>query len=191
MLYDGLRLVAGGYALFEYVQSEGFTHFGMSGGFIRECEKDGVVPKSRYSFDAVRQELATRSALAPACFDYLRGNFKWDVGASAVPGGAEVIGCFVQGDPTGPVHRGELQVPALVMATEIWDDAGRRIAGRAGELVCARPFPSMPLSFLNDVRGAGYRAAYLERFPGVWAGGDHAEVTANGGFVFYGCGNST
>ena len=63
--------------------------------------------------------------------------------------------------------------------------AGRSI-GEKGELVCTAPFPSMPVGFWNDPDGAQYRAAYFERFPGVWCHGDYAEITAHGGMVIYG-----
>ena len=54
---------------------------------------------------------------------------------------------------------------------------GRPVRGEKGELVCTRPFPSMPVMFWNDPDGAKYRAAYFERFPGIWAHGDFAEWT--------------
>jgi acetoacetyl-CoA synthetase len=58
--------------------------------------------------------------------------------------------------------------------------------GRAVELVCTRPFPSMPLGFWGDADGSRYRAAYFERFPGVWHHGDWTMETERGGYVIYG-----
>jgi acetoacetyl-CoA synthetase len=72
------------------------------------------------------------------------------------------------------------------MAVEIFDDEGRSHADQAGELVCTRPFPSMPVGFWNDPDGRKYRAAYFERFPGVWHHGDWARLTPHGGLVIYG-----
>jgi acetoacetyl-CoA synthetase len=72
------------------------------------------------------------------------------------------------------------------MAVEIWNDAGQPVVGEHGELVCTRPFPSTPVGFWNDPDGSRYKAAYFERFDGVWAHGDFAELTPDGGMVIYG-----
>jgi acetoacetyl-CoA synthetase len=44
----------------------------------------------------------------------------------------------------------------------------------------------MPIGFGNDPDGARYRAAYFEKYPGVWCHGDYIEQTAHGGFIIYG-----
>ena len=72
------------------------------------------------------------------------------------------------------------------MAVQIFDESGNAVVGQQGELVCTRPFPSAPVCFWNDDGGSRYRAAYFERFPGVWAHGDFAELTARGGLIIYG-----
>ena len=72
------------------------------------------------------------------------------------------------------------------MKVEVFDDAGRPVRGEKGELVCTAPFPSMPVGFWNDADGAKYRAAYFDKFPGVWCHGDYIEDTAHGGFMIYG-----
>ena len=71
------------------------------------------------------------------------------------------------------------------MAVDVWDEAGQPAGLSAGELVCTRPFPSMPVAFWNDPTGAAYRAAYFEHFPGVWRHGDWAEMTRHRGYVIY------
>jgi acetoacetyl-CoA synthetase len=72
------------------------------------------------------------------------------------------------------------------MAVEIFDTDGNAVTEQNGELVCTLPFPSMPVGFWNDPQNSKYHAAYFERFPGVWAHGDFAEVTANGGMIIHG-----
>jgi acetoacetyl-CoA synthetase len=111
---------------------------------------------------------------------------KRDVCLSSISGGTDIISCFVLGNPNGPVWRGEIQAPGLGMKVEVFDESGRPLEGEKGELVCTRPFPSMPVGFWNDPDGAKYRAAYFERYPGVWRHGDWIEKTPNGGFVIYG-----
>jgi acetoacetyl-CoA synthetase len=111
---------------------------------------------------------------------------KRDVCLSSISGGTDLIGCFAAGDPAGPVYAGEAQVLALGMDVAAFDPAGRPVQGERGELVCRKPFPSMPLGFWGDADGARYRAAYFERYPGVWHHGDWIELTPTGGMVIYG-----
>ena len=72
------------------------------------------------------------------------------------------------------------------MAVSIFDDDGNAVVGEHGELFCTQPFTSAPVGFWNDPDGARYKAAYFERFPGVWAHGDFAELTPEGGLVIHG-----
>src|SRR5690606_8048377 len=109
-----------------------------------------------------------------------------DVCLSSISGGTDIISCFVLGNPTGPVWRGEIQARGLGMKVEVWNDTGQPVHEEKGELVCAAPFPSMPVGFWNDPDGSKYRRAYFERFPGIWHHGDYAEITAHGGMVIYG-----
>jgi acetoacetyl-CoA synthetase len=72
------------------------------------------------------------------------------------------------------------------MAVAVYDDDGAPKASGQGELVCTRPFPSMPIGFWNDPDGAKYRSAYFDKFPGVWCHGDWCELTEHGGMIIYG-----
>lgn len=110
---------------------------------------------------------------------------------SSISGGTDIISCFALGNPLLPVYRGELQSPGLGMAVAVFDDAGDAITEKPGELVCTGPFPSMPVGFWDDPDGSRYRAAYFERFPGVWAHGDLAELTRHGGFIIHGRADAT
>ena len=130
--------------------------------------------------------LSTGSPLAHEGFDYVYRCFKSDLCLSSISGGTDIVSCFALGNPTAPVWRGELQCKGLGMAVEVWDDDGQRLSEGKGELVCSKPFPSMPLGFWKDEDGSRFRAAYFERFPGVWAHGDYAEETAHGGLIIHG-----
>lgn len=44
----------------------------------------------------------------------------------------------------------------------------------------------MPIYFWNDPDGQKYQQAYFDKFPGVWAHGDYAELTAHDGLIIYG-----
>src|SRR5690606_22070079 len=122
----------------------------------------------------------------PESFDFVYEKVKRDVLLASISGGTDIVSCFVLGDPTRPVRRGEIQGPGLGMDVQIWNDEGERLVGEQGELVCASPFPSMPVGFWNDEDGSKYRAAYFERFPGVWCHGDFTMETPEGGYVITG-----
>jgi acetoacetyl-CoA synthetase len=120
--------------------------------------------------------LSTGSPLAPESFDYVYRDVKRDLGLYSISGGTDIVGCFALGNPVAPVRRGELSTRALGCAVEVFDERGAPVRGQKGELVCLKPFPSMPVMFWNDPDGARYRAAYFERFPGVWHHGDWCEL---------------
>jgi acetoacetyl-CoA synthetase len=116
---------------------------------------------------------------------------KADVHLASISGGTDIISCFALGNPIAPVWRGELQTRGLGMAVEIFDPQGRPVRGEAGELVCTRPFPSMPVGFWDDPDRRKYHAAYFGRFPDVWTHGDWAELTVHDGVVIYGRSDAT
>ncbi len=186
LLYDGSPFYPSGNVLFDFADIERMTHFGTSAKYIDALVKAGLEPKRTHRLAELRAVLSTGSPLAPSRFDYVYEKLKSDVCLSSISGGADLIGCFVGGNPMGPVHLGEIQAKVLGMAVEIFDENGRPIVGRKGELVCTRPFPSMPLGFWNDPDGKKYREAYFSMYPNVWRHGDWAEITPHGGIVIYG-----
>ena len=135
--------------------------------------------------------LSTGSPLSAHSYDWVGEQVKEDVHLCNISGGTELISCFAIGSPTEPVWRGELQGPGLGMAVDVFSPDGHSLTRGAGELVCTQPFPSMPVAFWNDPDGARYRAAYFERFPGVWRHGDWAEFTEHGGLVIHGRSDAT
>jgi acetoacetyl-CoA synthetase len=122
----------------------------------------------------------------PENFDYVYERVKPDVLLASISGGTDIIGCFALGCPILPVRRGELQTRSLGYAVEVFDDEGRPLIGKKGELVCTRPFPSMPIGFWNDPDGSKYHDAYFARYDNVWHHGDFVMLTETGGMVFYG-----
>jgi acetoacetyl-CoA synthetase len=186
LLYDGSPFAADGHILFDYAQAESIDVFGTSAKFIDAAAKLGLEPVKTHDLASVKTVLSTGSPLAPEGFDYVYRSIKRDVQLASISGGTDIISCFALGNPTGPVWRGELQCRGLGLSVDVYDDAGRAVRGQKGELVCTAPFPSMPVRFWNDVDGSRYRAAYFERFPGVWCHGDYVELTVHDGLVIYG-----
>jgi acetoacetyl-CoA synthetase len=186
VLYDGSPMTAGGRILFDYADAARVTVFGTSAKFIDSCAKAGLKPRLTHRLTAMKALLSTGSPLVPEGFDYVYREVKGDLHLASISGGTDLISCFVLGNPTGPVWRGEIQCAGLGMNVDVLDEQGRPTRGEKGELVCIAPFPSMPVGFWNDPGGAKYRAAYFEKFPGIWCHGDYIERTAHDGFVIYG-----
>jgi len=191
LLFDGNPAYPDPTALFEYAADERCTLFGTSAKFIASLAQAGARPAEGCDLSALRTITSTGSPLAPESFDYVYEHVASDVCLSSIAGGTDIVGCFVGGNPVGPVWRGEIQAPVLGMSVKIYDPSGNSVHEQKGELVCTRPFPSMPLGFWGDSDGSRYRAAYFDRFPGVWHQGDYAELTEHGGVVIYGRSDST
>ncbi|HUL96078.1 MAG TPA: acetoacetate--CoA ligase [Usitatibacter sp.] len=187
LLYDGSPFLDRGAVLFGYARDERMTHLGTSAKFIDALAKVDLKPIETHDLSPVRAILSTGSPLGPEGFDYVYAKVKKDVCLSSVSGGTDLVACFAGGTPTLPVWRGELQCRGLAMKVKVFDDEGREMpVGQKGELVCTAPFPTMPLGFWNDPGDAKYRAAYYEKFPGVWRHGDWCELTKHGGMVIFG-----
>ena len=186
LLYDGSPFVERGRVLFDFADESGMTHFGTSAKFIDAIAKTGLEPKKTHKLEKLRAVLSTGSPLLPEGFDYVYQKVKDDVCLSSISGGTDIVSCFVLGNPTGPVWRGEIQAKGLGLAVEVFDESGRSLEREKGELVCTRPFPSMPVGFWNDPEDARYKAAYFEKFPNVWRHGDWCEITEHGGMIIYG-----
>ncbi|SFF63523.1 acetoacetyl-CoA synthetase [Fontimonas thermophila] len=191
VLYDGSPFHPGPEALWRLAERERLNQFGTSPKYLSALEKSGYEPMRMHDLGSLRTVFSTGSPLMPEQFDYAYRAVKADVQLASISGGTDIISCFALGNPWTPVYRGELQGPGLGMAVEVFDDAGRPRRGAPGELVCTRPFPSMPIGFWNDPDGSRYRAAYFARFPGVWHHGDFAEITAHGGFIISGRSDAT
>src|SRR6516165_5612634 len=186
VLYDGSPFHPDPGTLWHMAQEERLTVFGTSAKYLSSLEKSDFVPATNVDLTALRTLLSTGSPLLPEGFDYVYRSVKPDLQLASISGGTDIVSCFALGCPIRPVYRGEIQCRGLGMAVDIFDDAGRPLSGERGELVCTAPFPSMPLGFWNDPQGVKYRAAYFERFPGVWHHGDYAAITAHDGLIIYG-----
>ena len=186
VLYDGAPMRGGADAMLQLADEEKITVFGTSAKFISALHKAGVNAEDGKQLASVRTILSTGSPLLPEHYDYIYGELHPSVQLASISGGTDIVSCFALGSPLLPVWRGELQCRGLGMAVEIFDEQGESMLEEPGELVCTKAFPVMPVSFWNDPGGKRYRAAYFEKFPGVWRHGDWARLTAHGGLTIYG-----
>ena len=190
MLYDGSPTHPDNTVLWKFAEEEQFTHFGTSAKYIETIMKNNVNPSSSFKLTNLKAICSTGSPLSAECYDYIYKNVGY-IHLASISGGTDIVSCFVLGVPTLPVRRGEIQGAGLGMAVEIWNDNGRVKRGERGELVCTKPFPSRPVKFWNDTDGKKYHSAYFDRFAGVWAHGDFAEETIDGGYIIHGRSDAT
>ena len=190
MLYDGSPTYPDNIVLWRFADEERFSHFGTSAKYIETLMKNDVSPNTIFKLNNLKTICSTGSPLSAECYDYIYNNVGY-VHLASISGGTDIVSCFVLGVPNLPVRRGEIQGAGLGMAVEIWNDKGRVRRGERGELVCTKPFPSRPVKFWNDIDGKKYHAAYFNRFDGVWAHGDFAEQTPDGGYIIYGRSDAT
>ena len=191
LLYDGSPFFPDGNTLFNLADAEKATFFGTSAKFIDVLRKSGLRPVETHDLSSLRSLASTGSPLSPEGFAFVYDGIKRDIHLASISGGTDIVSCFVLGVPTEPVRIGEIQGPGLGMAVDVWDDAGQPVRQRKGELVCTKPFPSMPIGFWNDPDGAKYRSTYFSRFEGVWCHGDWAEWTEHGGMIIHGRSDAT
>ncbi|MDM8351174.1 acetoacetate--CoA ligase [Pseudomonas sp. sp1636] len=186
VLFDGSPLHPGAERLIDLIDAENISIFGTSAKYLAALAKAGAKPGSTHRLERLKTVLSTGSPLSPESFEYVYREIKQDICLSSISGGTDIVSCFALGNPLLPVWRGELQCKGLGMDVQVWNQAGQRVIGQKGELVCTQHFPSMPVGFWNDPADEKFRAAYFDTFPGVWAHGDYAEESVHGGLVIHG-----
>lgn len=177
--------------LWQLAEDYRVTHFGTSAKFLGGCRNAGLQPGRDFDLDPIRVLLSTGSPLLPEDYDWVYSAVKQDMLLGSISGGTDIVSCFVGCSPLLPVRRGVIQCRMLGMDVQAFNEEGQPVIGERGELVCQQPAPSMPLGFWNDSDGSRYRAAYFERFEGVWAHGDYIEFDQEGGCIIHGRSDAT
>lgn len=191
LLYDGSPFYPDGNVIFKFAATEGMTHFGTSAKYIDAVKKAGLKPGKTHDLRKLKSMMSTGSPLVPESFDYVYEKIKSDLHLASISGGTDIVGCFVLGNPIGPVFRGEIQARALGLAVDVFDANGNSLTGEAGDLVCTKPFPSMPICFWEDKEDKKYKSAYFKKYANVWCHGDWVELTERGGMIIYGRSDAT
>jgi acetoacetyl-CoA synthetase len=191
ILFDGNPFHPDPGALWKMAQDEKMTVFGTSAGYIAALQNAEVKPGEAYDLSALRAVLSTGSPLSVEGFEYIYSEVKKDLQLASISGGSDINGCFALGNPMGPVYAGELQCRGLAMKVDAFDENGKSVLNRQGELVCAAPAPSMPIYFWDDPEGKKYHAAYFDVYPNIWRHGDFIEINERGGVVIYGRSDAT
>ena len=191
LLFDGFPMYKKDDLLFEFASEEKATLFGISAKYIDTLNNNRVIPKNNYDLSKLRTICSTGSPLSKDGFKYIYNNIKENVHLASISGGTDIVSCFVLGNLFQPVNAGEIQNKGLGMDVDIFNEKGFSIKNTKGELVCKKPFPSMPIKFWNDEGDKKYKAAYFEKYKNIWHHGDFAKITNNGGFIIFGRSDTT
>ena len=191
LLYDGSPFHPNERVLFDFADATDMTVFGTSAKYIDSVRKTGWRARDTHKLENLRTMMSTGSPLSAENFDFVYDAIKPDIHLASISGGTDICGCFVGGNPLSGVWRGEIQGPMLGMAMDVLDDNARPVKQEKGELVCTKPFPSMPVMFWNDPDGQKYHNAYFARFGNIWCHGDFAEITAHDGIIIHGRSDAT
>ena len=191
VLFDGNPFHPDPGALWKMAQDEKITIFGTSAGYIAALKNAGVKPGKTYDLTPLKSVLSTGSPLSMEGFEYIYQEVKDDLQLASISGGTDLNGCFALGNPIGPVYSGELQCRGLAMKVMAFDEDGKSVINQQGELVCAAPFPSMPIYFWSDPDGKKYHDAYFDVYPNVWRHGDYIVINEQGGVTIYGRSDAT
>ena len=191
VLIDGSPVYPTQSRLWDLIDEHKISIFGTSPKYLSICQSNNLIPKNRNELTSLKIILSTGSPLTVENFRWVYENVKKDVQLSSISGGTDIISCFMLGNPMLPIYEGEIQCRGLGMKVEVYDDNGQPVYHQKGELVCTKPFPSMPIYFLNDPEMKKYKSSYFEYYPGIWRHGDYVMLTENGGVIVYGRSDAT
>jgi len=191
VLYDGNPFQPGPEALWELTEEAKISIFGTSAGYISALMASGLKPKERFGLKSLKTILSTGSPLSAEGFEFVYDSIKSDVHLASISGGTDLNGCFVGGNPMAPVYAGEIQCRCLGMKVFAYDENGKPIYNKQGELVCTAAFPSMPIYFWDDPDNKKYHSAYFDVYPNIWRHGDFIEINDRGGVIIYGRSDAT
>ena len=191
VLFDGAPFYPDNKMLWEIADQLEISIFGTSAKYIDSCEKSGLKPKNLFRLSKLKTILSTGSPLSNENFKYVYENIKSDVLLGSISGGTDIISCFALANPILPVEEGELQSRGLGMDVHAFDENGKKIIDKKGELVCTSIFPSMPIYFWNDPDHKKYQNAYFSKFEKVWHHGDYIRISKNGSMKIYGRSDAT
>jgi acetoacetyl-CoA synthetase len=191
VLYDGNPAYPAPDVLWKVAQDARASFFGASPAYVEVMAKAGIVPRERFDLSHLRAVMPAGSPVSPECTAWFYRNVKQDLLVATGSGGTDCCTGFVGGVPTQPVYAGEIQGRSLGVAAYAFNEKGESVVDEVGELVLAKPMPSMPIYFWNDTDGSRYRESYFEVYPGVWRHGDFFRVNERGGCFVLGRSDAT
>ena len=190
VLFEGFPMYKRKDLLIKIADEEKITLFGVSAKYIDSLRKNNFSAK-KYKLKNLKTICSTGSPLSNDCFKYIYTKIKKNVHLSSISGGTDIVSCFLLGNIFAPVVTGQIQNNGLGMDVDVFDEKGKSLKNKKGELVCKNSFPSMPKKFWNDKNNTKYKGAYFKKYKKIWHHGDYAERKKNGGYIIYGRSDAT
>ena len=191
VLFEGFPMFKRDDLLIKIADEEKITLFGVSAKYIDALNKSNILNRKKYKLKNLRTICSTGSPLSKDGFRFIYNKVKSNLHLASISGGTDIVSCFVLGNIYEPVIAGQIQNKGLGMDVDIFNDNGKSINNKKGELVCKNAFPTMPLKFWNDKKNVKFKEAYFNKFKNIWHHGDYAEVKKTGGFIIYGRSDTT
>jgi len=191
VLFDGFPMYKKNDLLLKIAETENITLFGISAKYIDSIRKLNLYPKLKYRLKKLKTICSTGSPLSEDSFNYIYKKIKKNIHLASISGGTDIVSCFILGNIYSPVISGQIQNNGLGMDVDVFDENGKSIKNKKGELVCKSAFPSMPKKFWNDKKNIKYKKAYFNKFKNIWHHGDYAERKNSNGYIIYGRSDAT
>jgi acetoacetyl-CoA synthetase len=167
------------------------TFMGVSPTFLMACRKAGLNPGRDLDLASIRALGFAGSPLPSEGYHYVYEQFGPEILCLNGSGGTDICGAFVSGSFLQPVYDGEISGCCLGADVKALDADGNEVVGELGEMVVARPMPSMPVRFWNDEGNERYLSSYFDLYPGLWRQGDWILFTERGSCVITGRSDAT
>lgn len=167
------------------------TYVGASAPFLMACRKAGLTPGRQFDLSGLRGVGSTGAPLPAAGFRWVHDEVSPSIPLGSLSGGTDLCTGFLGPSPLVPVWAGEISCRMLGASVEAFDEAGRSLIGREGELVITKPMPSMPVGLWGDADGSRMQAAYFSTYRGVWRHGDWLTITERGSCIITGRSDAT
>ena len=190
VLYDGNPFYPNDNSLLKLMNSIEVSIFGTSAKYISHIDQNNILP-NQFNFKKLRMILSTGSPLVNENYDFVYSHWKEDVQLCSISGGTDIISCFALGNPLKPIIKGRLQSIGLGMNVKSFNENGKSLIGKKGELVCLDPFPSMPIYFYKDTDNDKYKNAYFDKYPNIWKHGDYVSIYEDGSVEIFGRSDTT
>jgi acetoacetyl-CoA synthetase len=176
-LYDGNPLYPTWEAMWEIIDREKISIFGTSASYLHYLHGIGAEPGRNHDLSSLRVISQTASPISAEVTEWMYSAIKKNFHFNSITGGSDLNAIFAGGCPILPVYAGQLQVNALGMRIEAYNEKGKPVRDQQAELVCENPSPSMPLYFWNDPDNTRYKKAYFNFYEPlgkrVWRHGDY------------------
>ena len=191
VLFDGAPFYPNKRTLWNLAEKLNISIFGTSAKYIDSCQKLRLKPNDFSTLPKLKTILSTGSPLSNENFKYVYANIKSDVLLGSISGGTDIISCFALANPMLPVEEGELQSIGLGMDVHAFNEEGKKVIDKKGELICSSVFPSMPIYFWNDHNNKKYKDAYFNKFKNIWHHGDFIRISKKGSIKIFGRSDAT